>query len=140
MMTTLELIQIQLSGAGKQLNQLISVMSEENGDFKSSAMSMSPRETLEHLCEVYTAVLEMVEGKDHNWGSYVAPDTTIAGLSSTLNELREKAVSACLTGDAPQIETATHFIVEHDFYHVGQLVTCMMLSVRDFDPYMIYKS
>lgn len=101
---------------------------------------MSARQTLEHLCEVYTAFMTMANGGQHEWGTYQSGIADYQALHDHLFALRDQAVQYVKgTNDEKLYALACEFIVLHDGYHVGQLVGARIHLQPDFDPYCIYR-
>ena len=136
-MTEKELLRHQIDDAGFQLDKVFESIEEASLDFRLTEHAMTPREILAHLCECYVATSVGTEGKEHEWGTYTAPDTTWPALFNNMKELRATAAEAALA--TPDYETKTSaFMIAHDFYHVGQM--CMVRLVRDpsWNAYSIY--
>lgn len=138
-MTASDLLKYQLDDCTYQLEKCFEGIPEPLMDEKLDASGMSPRETLVHLAECCTAYLTMMEGGEHNWGTYVAPSTTTDGLKETLFALRAKVVQSAQSDDIRSQKGASAFLVIHDPYHIGQICALRIAKDAGFDPYSIYK-
>lgn len=98
---------------------------------------MTPKETISHLCDVYTHVLDQVAGRQAGWGVYKTPDT-LDQLMADFDSLRSSAVNAALGAENAE-NLATDYIILHDAYHVGQLCAARSASEPEWDMYAIYK-
>jgi len=138
-MTANELLNSQLQDATFQLEKVLEGVEEKDLDFKLASTSMSIRELVEHLCEVYTAVEVESKGETHSWGSFSIEDKSWANLTDQFKSLRSTALTiASGASDDNAILSASAFIVAHDFYHVGQLASIRMATDPTWDAYSIY--
>ncbi|OJU65479.1 MAG: hypothetical protein BGO01_16610 [Armatimonadetes bacterium 55-13] len=137
-MTAKELLINQLEDAGYQLEKAYEGIDESTLDHRITKDAMTPRETLVHLSEAYYAVIEDAAGRQHEWGSYVAPDTSWPGLWKIASELRSKAVETTLS--SPDGAMKAHaYIIAHDYYHVGQVCLARLGCNSEWNAYAIYK-
>ncbi|MCC7436008.1 MAG: DinB family protein [Methanoregulaceae archaeon] len=139
-MTAKELLQSLVDNAGSQLEQCFNGVTEDQADLKLHEDSMSFRVTAAHLAECCVAVLEHVEGREHQWGTFKPKSAALAPLIEEWRELRAKAVAATVSDDDKLIKLATDYIVGHDYYHVGQLVTLRLSFDKAWNSYSIYGS
>ena len=137
-MDAISLLKHQIDDSAYQLEKCLEGFPVESFDAKPIASGMSFREMVVHLLEVYHAAAKMAKGEKHEWGSYVAPELADEDLLSALTSLRATAVELLLAGGESGIQTASAFIVGHDYYHVGQLVTLRLAVQPDWDSYSIY--
>ncbi len=140
-MTPKELIQYQLESTAKQLHAVLDDFHRTTfHDVIADSTLMSAAQTVSHLTETYIAVQEHFEGKQHEWGSYKSETNDPIELMDKMWAEREKAVAAVLScddeGDATK--TATEYIIMHDPYHVGELVTLRLHFEPNWDAYSIY--
>jgi hypothetical protein len=106
---------------------------------KPTERGMSPMEALAHLAEVYQFVITVSQGGEHEWGTYTPPDTSLEGMLQSMQALRAKAVSLCLSREDFNLQRmATDYILLHDSYHVGQLSLVRMATDPTWDTYAIY--
>ncbi len=138
-MTALELVQVQAEEAGYQLQQCFANITEENGDAQVHASAMSPRQTLLHLSECYEAFCQHVAGNKFQWGLYNVDDTSIENLKSVWASQREKAIALLATANDDLVRVASAYIIEHDFYHTGQIASFCVALVPDWDAMSIYR-
>lgn len=139
-MTQIELLETQMRDVGTQLDNAFKGMTEAGYDCKPSASAMTPREQLTHLGECYQAVVDQLEGKKHEWGTYKPVATEWSALQAEVMDLRTKAVAGVLKdGSDDALKAGSAFVVGHDNYHVGQLCICRMESDSGWDPYSIYE-
>lgn len=140
-MTAVELSRYQFDDQGYQLERCFEGLSEAQMDAKTTEGSMTPRETLEHFCECYTAFLASMKGEKHNWGTYKLADHSTDALLEEFRKLRTQAVEGALSkGDEETLRHAHLFMTAHDAYHVGQLCLLRLQSDPSWDPYSIYRS
>lgn len=138
-MTAAELLRYQLDDVGFQLTKCFEPMGDAQLDTKLSKQGMTPRETIEHLCEAYEACLSGFEGKKWEWGAYSIEDKSKENLIETLRQTRERAVAAATSGEGDKRLKEGHaYILAHDAYHVGQLCLINLMTMPDWDPYSIY--
>lgn len=136
-MLATELLQSQIEDSGFQVRQVLAGLSGEQWDAKVNENAMSPRETVIHLTECYLATGAATRGEQHAWGSYQPTDTSEAAILAAW-ESERAAASALVTANPEHVGTGSAYIVGHDYYHVGQLVT-LRLTLGGFDPYSIYR-
>lgn len=137
--TQIEIVRLALDNSGYQLEKVFEGISAEHWNAKANPVEMSPAETAEHLCEVYTAFKTMGSGGNHEWGTYSSGETTQAGLMSLVKRLRAEAVEMASTTDTPEMaKAAMDYIALHDCYHVGQMVVNRMATDPSWDAYSIY--
>ena len=141
-MTTVDYVRYQLDDLGFQLNACFGAIGEDLLELKLTPQSMTPRETVEHLCEAYLAFLAHVEGEKWNWGSFSIADRSKPNLMETLHEIRGRATTAACADekDEDRLKTAHAYITAHDAYHVGQLSLLLVNHNPAWDPYSIYPS
>ena len=122
-----------------QLDKVLTGVSDADLDFKIAPTAMSIREIVEHLCEVYTAVETMSKGGEHAWGTFSIEDKSWANLTAQYKSLRAKALAiAHAASDDKAINSASDFLVGHDYYHIGQLASLRLATDSTWDPYSIY--
>lgn len=139
-MTAKELVLGQLNSTGKQLAEVFTNLPDSAADVKISSASMTPREIAGHLCECYIAFDAASQGKQHEWGSFVAPDLPMNQLVSHLMDLRNKAVQIVTDSDQDtHLGEAMDYVSNHDSYHIGQLVLARIQADPGWDPYSLYQ-
>jgi len=136
-MTVEELLRKQTSDCGGQLSRAIAGLSEVDADKKPIPAMMTAREMMEHICEAYHAVKIHAAGGKHEWGSYTSGAETWESLIGHFQTLRETAIEAAFEGENGELLIAD-FIVGHDNYHVGQLVTLRSTIDPGWNSYSIY--
>lgn len=136
-MTISDLIRLECESVGYKVRKTLEGMDEAHYSHKVTPQAMTAAETLAHLAECYVAFQKIATGEKHDWGSYVAPDNSPAGLLATWEAERAKAVEFALS-DESHAEHAHDFISAHDNYHVGQLALVRMAVDAGWDPYSIY--
>lgn len=138
-MSTSAFLKNQLDTVGKQLQSVFNEFPESKWDEKATPVSFSAAETAEHLAECYQAFLVHAEGNDYEWGTYQIEDKSPENLVKTMFDQRAKATAVAASSEDPKIHNfATDYILLHDAYHVGQIVT-LRLTIGDFDPYSLYR-
>ena len=139
-MTALELLKAEIDDAGYQLTKTMEGLDDVGAEHKATPDSMSAKEMIEHLAEAYVALSTEVAGGKHSWGTYKAADPTWVGVQSEWKSARDKAADAALgAGTDAAIMLAHDFIVAHDYYHVGQMVTLRLSLDPQFNFYGIYQ-
>lgn len=139
-MTGQELLIFQIQTTANQVERAIDGLSDSDMEHKVSGQCMDIGSILEHLCECRVAFLAESAGNKHNWGTYQAPDRSLAGLRNTFRDLTDKAVELVKSEDSEDVlKHGSDFVVLHDAYHVGQLCATRLTFDRAFDPYSIYK-
>ncbi len=109
-------------------------------DVKPIPVSMSPRETLAHLFECYTAFITHAGGGKHEWGVFQVPAEVKADPAKYVWSLREEAVAVFNAGNEETVvPLALDFLVLHDCYHVGQMCTLRLTLDPEWPAYSIYK-
>lgn len=136
-MLATELLQKQIEETGFQVRQVVAGLSGDQWDAKVNENAMSARETIIHLTECYLAVRATAQGQQHEWGSYQPEDTSESAILAAWETERATA-AALVTGSPEHLATGSAYVVGHDNYHVGQLVT-LRLTLGGFDPYSIYQ-
>lgn len=135
-----ELLRKQIDDAGFQIEKVLESASEATMDFKATPSAMSPREAIVHLCECYCAATALAKGEKFEWGNYSPPSMETAPLIRTFQELRRGATEATLAVEGGDLSVADHYIVAHDYYHVGQICQARIASDPDWNSYSIYRS
>ena len=138
-MTAKELLEFQIDDAGYQLDQVLSGFPEAAMDHKAEGLTMTPRESISHLCEAYLALDKTIKGEKHEWGTYQPVDTSTASLLSEMKSLRDSAVAGSLTDDDDKLKEGHAFIVAHDYYHVGQMCLARLAVEPEWNCYSIYR-
>jgi hypothetical protein len=136
-MTAKELLKHQFDDAGYQLGKALEGI-DASLDFKLTEGGMTPRETVAHLGECYTAILTETSGEKHSWGTYQPSTTEWPALLTEIQNLLEKAVAAAIEKEGWE-DHASAFGPAHDYYHVGQLSMIRISQDAGWDPYSIYK-
>jgi len=138
-MTANQMVQREIVNIGGQLRAVSEGMPDAGQDFKFTAEAMTPRQMIEHLCEAYTAVLNIASGREHRWGEYQAEDKDYGKLLLTMWDLRRQAAAAVKDDSSDKLaETGYDYIVAHDAYHVGQMALVRMHVDPAWDPHSIY--
>lgn len=139
-MKTNEFLSDQFAHIAYQVDKVFEGLKEDHYDFRVSSKAMTPRETLEHLCEVAEACYKENIGEAHEWGTYTIADKSTENLHATYLKLRKRAIDATLASESPDNwKRASAYIVSHEAYHVGQLCLMRMECESEWDPYSIYK-
>lgn len=138
-MTAKELIQSLVDNAGFQIEQCCAGVTEEQADLKVHDDAMSFRVTIAHLCECYVAAVEIAAGREHAWGTFEPKSAAFAPLLDEWRQLRKAAAEVVVSDDDKLIAVGADFIVGHDYYHVGQLVTLRLSFDKDWNSLSIYK-
>jgi uncharacterized damage-inducible protein DinB len=139
-MTALELSLWQFDDVGRQLSACLHGLDPAHREHHAVVCAMSPLQILEHLCEVYTAYMKIARGEKHDWGTYRLADRSWDHVMSTFSALRKQARdTAALAGDdEKKLKEVSEYLILHDAYHVGQLVTSRLSAEPGWDMYAIY--
>lgn len=135
-MTTKELLQHQINDSGFQLDKVFDGI-DASLDAKLTEKAMTPRETIAHLGECYTAVITETGGGKHEWGTYTPATTEWPALWNDVKDLRAKAAAAAVEKEGWE-EHASGFLPAHDYYHIGQMAALRIVRDPEWDPYSIY--
>ena len=138
-MTASELMAHESHNTRYQLAASIQDLPERIVDAKLADSSMSPRETVAHLCESYEALSDQLEGREHEWGSFNPDGYTWEQLQAKMFELRDAAAVKVLSGGDDSLKAGHDYIVAHDAYHVGQLCALRIAKQPDWVSYSIYR-
>lgn len=134
-----DILQKTLAYSGYQLFGVLDGFPESAMDQKILPSAMTPRETLEHLCDVYASYIALTEGKPYKHGSFHAPDPSTPALVALLRSMREQAVQKALNAThGKPLSAGVDYIALHDAYHIGQLALMRMTADPTWDPYSIY--
>lgn len=136
-MTVEELLRKQTSHVGAQLGRVFGGLTEQQADMQAIPAMMTAREQAEHLCECYEAVKTMAAGGKHEWGTYSSGAGSWAELLAMFDGHRSAAVDAALAGEDGS-NIVSGYVVEHDAYHVGQLVSLRSTIDPSWDAYSVY--
>lgn len=136
-MTGQELLQYQIDDCTYQLQKVLEGMSEETLNYRLNDSAMSPRETVAHFCECYTALLAASRGEQHSWGTFKVADCDTQPLLAEFWDLRGKAV-ATNDGSEKASKNLHMFLLAHDYYHIGQMALVRVTLEPSWDPYSIY--
>jgi uncharacterized damage-inducible protein DinB len=102
---------------------------------------MTVGETIAHLAECAEAFLKSTRGESHDWGSYTPPDSSPAGLLTTLQGLRASARDLIAKStDSAVLKAAVEYLCLHDAYHVGQICALRLSRDPDWNAYAIYEA
>ncbi len=138
-MTAKELLKHEIGEVDYQLNKLFEGLTEDDLKAKPLPTMMSIREQVEHLTECYVATVASVEGTEHAWGTYTAPDPAWEAMKSELFRLGAMASDKILASEEPKaIASGAMFLVAHANYHVGQMAAIRIALDSTWDPYSIY--
>lgn len=129
-----------LATARYQLEKALDGMSSDQCAMSPMTTLMSASQTMEHLCEAYTACEAALQHKTHEWGSYQSGLSDPDALKAHMFELRDR-VTAMVTEsqDERAYALASDYILQHDAYHIGQLCACRIALDPEFNPYAIYQ-
>lgn len=139
-MTARDLLEYEIDDIGYQLDAVVHGMPETAQEVAPTPISMTPKQTIEHLCEAYQAVTVHAEGGTYEWGSFSIADKSWSNLTSTLESLRMSARSAVTQDEnEDRLKSGYDYIVAHDAYHVGQLAIARIAADPEWDPYSMYR-
>jgi hypothetical protein len=138
-MTAKDFAAQMIDESGYQFKACLAGISEEGFVATPLAGVMSIRDALEHCTEACIASSKGVAGEKHDWGTYKFPLGSIDELVVIFNSEREKAVTAVMGKFDEDSHFAKDYIVAHEFYHVGQMVSVRLALGDGFEPYSIYR-
>ena len=138
-MTANDFALAQLNLAGYMLDKVYEGIDERTLDLRVSPTAMTAREMAEHLSECYVAAAKIAVGEKHEWGNFESADKSWPALLNQMRDLRTVAMDACLNGSDEGLDCASHYVISHDNYHVGQLCLLRIAADSSWDPYCIYQ-
>ncbi|MEI7986250.1 MAG: hypothetical protein WCI55_11540 [Armatimonadota bacterium] len=138
-MTGKEFAAQMMDECGYQLKACLVGISDENFVATPLAGMMSIRDSLEHCAEAYVAVQKGIAGEKHSWGTYKFPAGSVNELVDIFDTERAKAVELSLEKFDDDSHFVKDYIVAHEFYHVGQMVSVRLALGDGFEPYSIYR-
>lgn len=138
-MTTSEFATTLLNNAEKQLKVCFADLTDEQ--YRSTPVEgmMGAKDLILHLIDVYIAVQDMAKGVDHLWGSHHSPDTSLNEDLARLWKERATAVEIALAHLEDKPAYAMDYLIEHDFYHIGQICWMRKKLQPDWTTYEIYR-
>jgi uncharacterized damage-inducible protein DinB len=122
-----------------QLSACFKDVNDEHATQKPVECMMSIRETALHLMEAYTAIEKAAKGEKHEWGSFSDPGGDFASLIEKFHTARAVAVAAALASMDTNQSLIKDYVIGHEYYHVGQLVSLRLMLDSNWDHYSIYK-
>lgn len=129
-----------IQDSGNQILACLAGVTEEMAVAKPIEQAMSLREMVGHLLEASIAIQSMATGGTHEWGSVSDPGGDFASLLQKFREERTKAIDIALNHIESSPEFAQAYLIGHEYYHVGQMVTNRLTQQPDWDHYSIYQS
>lgn len=124
---------------GYQLKACLVGISEANFVATPLEGVLSIRDALEHCTEACVASSMGVAGEKHSWGTYKFPDGSVSDLVAIFDAERAKAVAAVMDKFDEDAHFVKDYIIAHEFYHVGQMVSVRLAFDDGFEPYSIYR-
>ena len=91
------------------------------------------------MTECCLAVQAVFAEEKFSWGTYHYPDGTMSELIDIFDAERVKAVAIALDNFDAKHDYAKEYIIAHEFYHVGQMVSVRLALNDGFEPYSIYR-
>ena len=137
-MTARDLLLKQLADSENQLTQAIAGLDAEHAEARANPEGMTVREQVVHLGEAAVAMLAAYEGREHEFGTWTPDDRSWTGVKAAWKAMRDEAV-ATLPEDDESMWAAAQFLVAHDYYHVGQIVSARRGIHPEWDAYVIYR-
>ncbi|MFO0045778.1 MAG: hypothetical protein ACK53G_10130, partial [Armatimonadota bacterium] len=122
-----------------QLSACFKDVNDEHATQKPVECMMSIRETALHLMEAYTAIEKAAKGEKHEWGSFRDPGGDFASLIEKFHTARAVAVAAALASMDTNQSLIKDYVIGHEYYHVGQLVSLRLMLDSNWDYHSIYK-
>jgi uncharacterized damage-inducible protein DinB len=122
-----------------QLSACFKDVNDEHATQKPVECMMSIRETALHLMEAYTAIEKAAKGEKHEWGSFSDPGGDFASLIEKFHTARAVAVAAALASMDTNQSLIKDYVIGHEYYHVGQLVSLRLMLDSNWDYHSIYK-
>lgn len=137
-MTAIEAASALMNTAAGQVEGALKDWPADQWDARLNEHTMSAREQVIHLTECCLAFQKSLTGEEHSWGTYAPEDTSVDSILAAWREERAKCAAAIPTANDEQLKHAFDYIVLHDAYHVGQLVSLHLTLVPDWNSYAIY--
>ena len=135
-----ELFVSQFEDGASQLGAAFADFPADSWDAKSNPMAMSARETVVHLTEAYIACGKHLNGEKLQWGSYVAESDDPNRLLAVMIKERDIIKMAALAADPAEYKIVLAYASNHDYYHVGQMVTLRLHLDPTWNADSIYSS
>lgn len=123
----------------KQIRAVAGGFPEAEAEKRLPGMSMSPLETLEHLCDCCCAYLTE-DKSQYAWGSYRLSERNMGSALAELESQRARARQEMeATNREEQLAHSFDYLMAHDAYHVGQLAACRMACDPTWDSMSLYR-
>ena len=118
----------------------------EHAEARPNPEGMMVREMVVHLGEAAVAMLkndkltddELYEGKEHEFGTWTPEDRSWGGAKAAWKAKRDEEV-AKLPEDDNSMWAAAQYLVGHDYYHMGQIVSARLTVRPEWDAFVIYR-
>ncbi len=136
-MTATEFLSYQIETTGQMVLKCLNGF-ETSADSKAVENSMALGEQIEHLAEAYQAVITSSNGGEHEWGSFSLTARDVPGMIQEMSGLRSEAIPLVLKETDEALKMGADYIVAHDNYHLGQLVTLRRHLDPSWNMYEIY--
>jgi uncharacterized damage-inducible protein DinB len=134
-MTAQDLMRFQLQHTAKMVDVVLNAFDDETQNAQSHDQAMNVRDMVIHMSDCYAAFV--TEGS-YAWGSFEPSGTAFASLREEMATLRASAYAKCETDDEATLKKAFDYLIHHDQYHLGQLVTVAISVKQDFDAHAMY--
>lgn len=137
-MTITDFVTSQLADTHLQVTKVFEDMPTEAWDKSVTPLSMTPRETMIHLCDCCQAFLSE-DPSAYEWGSFDGDGISNEDIVSKYDELRSKCVDKVnMTGNDEVLKGASAYIALHEAYHVGQMASLRLSVDPNWNAYSIY--
>lgn len=128
-----------LKTAGGQVEGALRDWPADQWDARLNEHTMSAREQVIHLTECCLAFQKSLTGEAHSWGSYAPEDTSTESVLEAWRSERAECAAALPEANDETLKHAFDYLILHDSYHVGQLVSLHLTLVPDWNSYVIYE-
>lgn len=137
-MDTEPLLRHQLDQLGHQMRVVFHGLDQAGWNHRSYSLALTPHETAIHLADCYCAFMTALEGGDYAWESFRPEGDSPESALQALWQKRDEAIAKIDWASQRALKLATDFIVLHDAYHVGQMVSNRRSSDESFDYSKLY--
>lgn len=114
---------------------VLNAFDDETQAAQSHDQAMSARDMVIHMADCYAAFT--TEGS-YAWGSFQPSGSSFSVLRAEMASLREQAYAKADSDDEAVLKKAFDYLIHHDQYHLGQLVTIALAVRSDFDAHALY--
>ena len=138
-MTPQSIVLDSASDTRKILKLVLTDLPDDAVTQKAHPSMLSISDAVSHLTECYLAYAAHVNGLQHEWGSYESPFESFSEAVDGMLAQRD-AVTNLIPAEADEetLKTAMGYLVNHDWYHIGQIATNRQVFEPGWSSFSIY--